>query len=136
MRRVFVDTGAFFALLSADDAHHARFTAHFATASRERWKLVTTNFVLAETHALVLHRAPGGAQTALRFIEGWLDGEGHLERVSRADERLALTLLRARVERRYSFCDATSFVVMDRLHLREVLSPDGHFRERPGFIVL
>lgn len=135
MRRVFVDTGAYFALLSAADAHHAQFVPLFAAAARERWRLVTTNFVLTETHALVLSRAPNGPRAALDFVEGVLSGPTRVERVTRTDERNALELLRKRWERGYSLCDALSFAVMRRLHIHEVLSPDGHFREQ-GYTVL
>ncbi len=54
MRRVFVDTGGFFALLVAEDANHSRARELFARAASERWQLVTTNAVVTETYALCL----------------------------------------------------------------------------------
>jgi predicted nucleic acid-binding protein len=57
MSRVFVDTGAFFALLVADDRNHERAKDLFERAVRDRWRLVTTNAVVTETHALLLVRA-------------------------------------------------------------------------------
>jgi predicted nucleic acid-binding protein len=49
MRRVFVDTGGFVALLVAEDRMHDRAVNLFQTASLERWSLVTTNLVVVET---------------------------------------------------------------------------------------
>jgi predicted nucleic acid-binding protein len=42
VRRVFVDTSAFFAHLVAEDAHHPDARALFERADREAWTLITT----------------------------------------------------------------------------------------------
>jgi len=47
--------------------------------------------------------------------------------VSEALEREALRWLRRRDEREYSFVDATSFVLMKSLRIREALAFDGDF---------
>lgn len=60
MRRVFVDTGGFVALLVAEDQMHDRAEALFTSASRERWALVTTNAVVIETYSVLLARARDG----------------------------------------------------------------------------
>jgi predicted nucleic acid-binding protein len=69
VKRVFVDTGAFFAVLIPEDLHHERARAIFARASKEGWQLVTTNIVVIETHALLLNRAHGGRPSALAFLD-------------------------------------------------------------------
>ncbi len=46
MRRVFVDSGAFFAHLVAEDAFHATAKAVFDRATKEHWRLLTTNAVV------------------------------------------------------------------------------------------
>jgi len=56
VKRVLVDTGGFFALLAVDDRNHERARDLFERASRERWRLVTTNAVVTETYALLLVR--------------------------------------------------------------------------------
>jgi predicted nucleic acid-binding protein len=55
-RRVLVDTSASFAAANRNDANHLAAAARFERLVIERRRLVTTNFVLAEAHALVLTR--------------------------------------------------------------------------------
>ena len=77
---VFVDSGGFFASMDADDTHHERAKQLFVTARAERWKLVTTNAVVYETHALLTARAKD-RRAALRFLNaidaGLLRGSSH-----------------------------------------------------------
>ena len=54
MRRVFVDTGGFVALLVAEDRMHVRAQQLFDAASRDRWTLITTNAVVVETYSVLL----------------------------------------------------------------------------------
>ena len=56
MKSVFVDTSGFYAVLDADDPFHATAKSAFERAEREQWRLVTTNYVVHETWALVQHR--------------------------------------------------------------------------------
>ena len=69
---LFVDTGAFYARLDEDDAHHARATALFdaiQAGDLPYRPLFTTGYVLAELVTLVLARANAAlATTALRRI--------------------------------------------------------------------
>jgi predicted nucleic acid-binding protein len=55
--RLFVDSGAWIALVSARDQHHAEAETMFRAASTRKVQLLTTNLVLAETHRLLLSRA-------------------------------------------------------------------------------
>ena len=43
MKRVFVDSRGFFALLAAEDRFHDHARSLFSRANAERWRLVTTN---------------------------------------------------------------------------------------------
>jgi len=54
VKRVFVDSGGFFALLAAEDRFHDHARSLFARADAERWRLVTTNAVGIETNSLLL----------------------------------------------------------------------------------
>ena len=49
--------------------------------------------------------------------------------------RAALALLRARLDKTYSLCDAVSFVVMRQYGINEGLTTDRHF-EQEGFVRL
>jgi len=56
VKRVFVDTGAFFAHPIADDTEHSRARLAFEQARRDSWQLITTNAVVFETYALLVNR--------------------------------------------------------------------------------
>jgi uncharacterized protein len=137
VKRVFVDTGGFVALLVAEDHMHERATALFKTASLDRWTLVTTNAVLIETHAVLLTRARDGRRVALSFVDAVQSSPALLvERISSDDETRAVALIRGHTDKSYSFCDALSFVVMDRLGIAEAIAFDRHFREYGRFTIL
>jgi predicted nucleic acid-binding protein len=69
MKRVFVDSSAFFAHLAARDTFHEQATTLFQQARSERWRLVTTNAIVFETYALLLYRTSGGRTHALTLDE-------------------------------------------------------------------
>jgi predicted nucleic acid-binding protein len=54
VKRAFVDSGGFFALLVRTDAAHEGARRTFHQADVDRWQLVTTNTVVVETDALLL----------------------------------------------------------------------------------
>ncbi len=56
MKTVFVDTSGFYACLDGTDGFHPQALAAFERAEAERWELVTTNYVVHETWALVQRR--------------------------------------------------------------------------------
>ncbi len=128
MRRAFVDTGAFFGLIVAEDDFHAAADALFARARQEGWQLVTTNAVVFEAYTLIRTRARNGHDRAMAFLDALDAGACTVERVSRKDERWAGDLLRSHADKDYSFCDALSFVVMERMGIKEAMAFDRHFR--------
>lgn len=128
MRRVFVDTSAFFAHLVAEDAHNAEARPLFERAAHESWTLITTNAVVWETYTLLRIRARNGRELALGFLEDIEDGLCEIERVRALDETRAIELLRRHADKRYSFCDALSFVITEQLGVAEALAFDDDFK--------
>jgi predicted nucleic acid-binding protein len=57
-------------------------------------------------------------------------------RVRKTDEDKAIALIRAYRDKLYSLCNALSFVVMERLRIREAISLDQDFRSYGRFTVL
>ena len=108
--RLFCDTSFFFACLDPSDVNHSRAAQLVEEAEASRSDLLTTWDVVSETATLLRYRTSfTAAWTFLREIKPTL----HL--VSYGDE------VRARAEeafgkygedRRLSFCDAVSFVVV------------------------
>lgn len=140
MKRVFVDTGGFVALLVAEDEMHLRASTLFESAARDGWTLMTTNAVVVETYSVLLARAKNGRGAAISFLDAVAEAQSQsdlvVERVQPADELNAIALLRAHSDKTYSLCDALSFVVMERLDIPEAIAFDRHFREYGRFTIL
>lgn len=125
--RVFVDTGAWFALQVIDDAHHAAARAAFPALVEASRALVTSNLVIGETYTLL--RLSKGYRQARRFLDT-LAVSPKVERVfvSEPIERQAYELLHRYAEHPFSYVDATSFALMRHEHLSQAFAFDVHFR--------
>lgn len=124
MARAFVDTSAIFALLDRSDANHAAARDELQRLKHRRASPFLTNFIVAETHALALSRL--GPEVARRWLLGnvWA-----VERVTEEDESRAVTILSRYVDKTFSYTDATSFAVMERLGVKTAFAFDPHFRQ-------
>ena len=129
--RVFVDTGAFYAAVDADDQHHRNCVKLLRTAVAEQWCLVTSNFVVAETHALILARL--GRDIAARWLKAI---PAQVKRIKAEDEEQAEQIIFDYADKEFSYCDATSFAMMKREKIRAALSFDRHFLQYGEFLVL
>jgi len=133
MRRVFVDTSAYFALADRRDENHPSAVYLIQQLIREHTELLTTNYVIAETHALLLNRI--GYKTALQVIEELYKSQTRIYRVREAEERKALEIIRKYTDKEFSLVDAMSFATMERLHLTQAFAFDHHFAQY-GFSLL
>jgi predicted nucleic acid-binding protein len=136
VKRVFVDSGGFFALLVNADHFHPHAVQLFTAARADRWSLLTTNCVVVETYALLLNRVRNGRVPAIRFLDLVERGLCEVERVTEADEQFASDLVHAHEDKNYSLCDALSFAVTERLHISEVIAFDRHFRDYGKLVIL
>jgi predicted nucleic acid-binding protein len=123
--RVFVDTNAFGALALDGDAYHARALAATRQLATDRARLLTTNFVVAETHALVL--ACAGIDPALRMLRRIEQTVEAIVRVTEEDEQRARAIVEHYRDKDFTLTDATSFAVMERLAMRQAFTFDRHF---------
>jgi uncharacterized protein len=126
-RRVFVDTSAYFALADRRSGAHDSAQAIGRQLIALRWRLFTTNFVLAETHALVLSRINRGI--ALQVLLAIDSSTTTVVRVSTRDERRAREILAQYDDKDFSLTDAVSFGVMERLHITHAFSFDADFSQ-------
>lgn len=124
----FADTSFWVALAAARDEHHE--TARLIWASQDD-PVVVTNHVAGETWTFLRRRA--GHAAAMAALAVLRSTRVRLVHVSEAQERDAWAWLARHDERAYSFVDATSFVVMRRLRIREVLAFDSDF-PAAGFV--
>ena len=136
MKRVFVDSSGFFALIAAEDPLHERTHGLFLRADADRWVLVTTNAVVVECYALLLTRSRPGRRNALALLDLLRQDAYMIERVRKSDEEQAVALVRAHEDKTYSLCDALSFVVMERLRITEAIAFDRHFEAYGRFTIL
>jgi predicted nucleic acid-binding protein len=128
--RVLVDTSAVYALLDRTDANHAAAREALDELKRRRGEPLLTNFIVAESHALALSRL--NAEIARRWV---LTNVWPIERITEEDESKALAILQRYVDKTFSYTDACSFAVMERLRLKTALAFDPHFRQY-GFQVI
>lgn len=127
MSKVFIDTSAYFAFVNASDAHHDDAETIFRRLARDRDEIYTSNFVIAETHGLIINRI--GRQLAADFLHEVDASTTHRERVTPAGERRAREILERFADKDFSLIDATSFAVMERLHITHAFSFDEHFAQ-------
>jgi len=106
--RVFVDTSAFYALVSATDEFHDRAREIYKDILTKGFELLTSSYVLVETFALIQNRL--GFPVLKEFVESiegifsiyWVDEKLHKE---------AWQLLKER--QKVSFVDCSSFLIAE-----------------------
>jgi uncharacterized protein len=125
-RRVFVDTGAWYALQVGDDEWHEAAVATLRGLIASRHPLVTTNHIVGETYTLM--RMTCGYAAAVAFLDR-LEESRRVERifVGKELEARAYRLLRHYADQDFSFVDATSFSVMRSERIRHVFALGQHF---------
>jgi predicted nucleic acid-binding protein len=122
----FVDTSAWYPLIVSAHPDHARLAAALRAAIGAHRRLVTTNLVVAETHALLLRRV--GRSPALAFVRTVDDTPNVVVRSTRDLERTAERDWLARyADQDFSYTDAVSFSVMTERRIRDALALDHHF---------
>ncbi len=118
------DTSGVIAFLRADDPHHDEAMACTRRLEREGAHLVLTNFIVSEIYTLL--RARISPDLARR----WLRENPILpERITASDEERAKEILLNQDDKDYSYVDATSFAVMERLDLDTAFTFDRHFEQ-------
>ena len=120
-----VDTGAYFALAVPHDAHHSSAVRMLEALDRRPSRLFTTNFIVAETHALLLTRR--GRDLAARVLAQIDRSSTTIVRVSDRDEQRAREVTHGYTDKEFSLTDATSFSVMERLRISVAFTFDRNF---------
>lgn len=124
MKTVFVDTSAFLAVLDATDSFHADALAAFRRAATENWRLVTSNYVVHETWALLQNRL--GWEAVDAFLDRLLS-RCEMVWVNEPLHGLGAARCRQARQRRLSLTDCISFELMKQRGLTEAIASDEHF---------
>ena len=127
VRRALIDTSGHYALADPRDANHLAAVAIAGQLRAPPIRVFTTNFILAETHALLLARC--GRPAALQVLQRLDQSATIVVRVSARDERRARDILRQYDDKDFPLTDATSFAVMERLAITHAFTFDRNFSQ-------
>ena len=126
---VFTDTSALYAVLNAHDASHQAAAEEWAVLRERRDTLLTSNYVLLETIALI------GRRLGLQAVRDFQTDFVPVLQMSWVDEALherAIAALLTAGTRDLSLVDCVSFEVMRGLGLDTAFAFDAHFAQQ-GF---
>lgn len=126
-QRVFIDSSAYFAANDPRDDNHAAAVATARRLVQDRAQIYTTNFIIAETHTLLLTRR--NRDVAAQVLARLDASDTRIVRATEADERRAREIIRQYVDKDFSLIDTISFAVMERLHLRLAWTYHAHFAQ-------
>ena len=130
---IFVDTSAIAAVLNKDDSRHKNADVYYQKIVDQGYSLVLTNFIIAETHALLLketHNIP----LCLRWLQTVAYEDYYVIRPTEKDEEKAIALLSTYADKQWSLTDAISFTIMERLHIPYYFSFDDDFKQIGKFL--
>jgi len=130
--KIFIDTSAFFALLDRDDDNHEAAKNAWTEIMSGGNTLVTSNYVLVETFALLQNRL---GMTAVRAFQGDLFPILNVEFVNLETHRSGTSALLMAAKRNLSLVDCVSFELMGTLGIKTTFVFDAHFKEA-GFQVM
>jgi len=130
----FVDTGAFIAVTDKSDQYHPNAIICFTELLESRQPLLTTNFILDETHTRLRRKL--GSHAAITFGDA-IKKSDQLEiiTVDEEIERRAWGIFKRYQDQAFSYTDCTSFAVMQMKKLKTSFAFDIHF-EILGFNIV
>lgn len=126
-RRVLTDSSAYLALLDRNDRNHAAAINILSWLADQRYRQYTTNVMLIECHALILSVL--GNRPANQFLRQIMRSNTIIVRVRASDEQRAGHILDRYEDKIFSFNDAISFAVMERLGIALAFTFDSDFRQ-------
>jgi predicted nucleic acid-binding protein len=130
--KVFVDTSAFLAVLNADDRFHDRAKAVWQRELGGDTRLITSNYVVLETAAILQHRI---GLDALRIFVTDVVPALEVHWVNEGLHAAAVSAVLAAGRRKLSLVDCTSFEVARARSVDACFAFDEHFAKQ-GFAIL
>ena len=122
---VFVDTGAHYALVDSGDPEHIASRTLLTSCVTAKRSLLTSDLVLGETYTLIQSRL--GKALALSYCGKIRMETEWVAPVTAEDIGRAWGILADYADQDFSFVDATSFALMERLGLSVAFAFDHHF---------
>ena len=134
MKKVFIDTAAWLALLNIDDIWHQQAKQIRLELVKQNYIFITTEFILLEVRYALC------SQSLRKNTANFLHNIYQLKSIkiitlSQELFQLGLSLYEQRLDKDWGLTDCISFVVMQREQIQEAFTSDKHF-EQAGFIRL
>jgi uncharacterized protein len=123
--RVLIDTSAYYAFMDTGATEHTLARRAFLRLINDGTELSTTTFVVAEIHAMLVIRT--NRHFAASALDRLYGSSIRIIRPTEGDETHARAIIHHYQDKEFSFADAVSFAVMERLHIRRAWSYDHHF---------
>ena len=124
-KSVFVDTGAFLALVKETDTFH-RDAVTCANVIQERnIPTFVSNVTIIETHKRFLFEM--GYSKALDFLNEIYSGAINILRVAEENEIEAKTIIEKFSDQKFSFADAVNFSIMKQHGIGKAFTFDAHY---------
>jgi predicted nucleic acid-binding protein len=128
---IFLDTSGLLAAAHKPEAFHQLASQLF----RDSQKAITQSYVLAEFLALAFVRGLPRLKV-IEFADALYKSQDvHITWVGEKLHQQAMQLLRTRIDKGYTLCDAVSFVLMRSVGVQNALTTDKHFVQE-GFVRL
>ena len=127
--RIFIDTSAFYALLDRDDTNQEAAASAWTSMLSSDNTLITSNYILVETCALLQNRL---GIAATRAFQEELVPIVNIEYVNPEVHRSGMAALLAAARRNLSLVDCVSFEIMRILGVKNAFTFDPHFKKQ-GF---
>jgi predicted nucleic acid-binding protein len=126
-RSVFTDSSAYYALSDVNETNHRIAQTIQLRLVQARSLVLTSNFIIDETYTLLLARL--GYRIAVAFLSQVRQSNTIIVRLISEDEERAEEILRQYSDKAFSYTDATSFAVMERLDIEAAFSFDRDYRQ-------
>lgn len=129
---VFVDTSVFLAVLAEDDNNNAVASEMLASLAENGEQLITSNYILVESYALIQRRL---GMNAIRDFQNKILPSMIIVWISMEEHQRAMRQFLSENRRNLSFVDCSSFEIIQKLQVEKVFTFDSHFREQ-GFGII
>ncbi|OGM30802.1 hypothetical protein A2630_00415 [Candidatus Woesebacteria bacterium RIFCSPHIGHO2_01_FULL_44_10] len=134
MKNIFVDTGPFQALNDKNDQYRVRAINVFNKFQNHALNYHTTDYILDEVYTGLLIKS--GYQAALHFEKFFSKANYNLVHITpELFSRTKEAFRRFNKDKKWSFTDCTSYVVMKELKIKTAFTFDNNF-EQMGFEIL
>jgi len=127
VKKIFVDTGAWYALKNKNDPNHLAVYRFFEILPAAGMVCYTSDYVIDEAITLTRARLNNHLTAATLAEELLSEQAARLIYVAPRYLPRALEIYKKYSDQSFSFTDCTSFAIMESLNIKEALAFDHHF---------